>query len=570
MSGFPFTIFSSMKYPFAALLLIMSILCHSQTLTLELDVEQQGQVDRSLGLIVVHLANLDQYSDLSDYNEIEIGVDADTYRFDVVPTGLTYTQGYAVSTASIDYTLYFTELPLMSIQTREAIVDEPKVLGTLTYADDSLELTAYIGVELRGGSTLTVPKKTLDIEIWQDTLGEISQDVQFGDLRSDDDWVLDALYNEPLRMRSFFAHQLWIDMHSLYFQDKEPNAKSGADVRYVELFLNGHYNGIYALSEQLDRKQMKLKSYKEGVRGELYKGTTWGAPTYGQPPSYNNASREWAGYEMKYPKEDQATDWEAVFDFVDFVNNSSDEIFVEQIWSAFDYDNHLDYFIFLNVLRATDNTGKNIYLAKYNTDEPYFNVPWDLDGCLGTIWSGERENITDDILSNGLINRVIELNPSNYEATVSARWLGYRAGLLSTDNLLTNFQERFDYFTNNKIYEREALVYPNYGFDEESLTYMLGWVQNRMEYLDTYFRQLSSTEESQESRTLLLYPNPVNGSIHLKNHHLYLNKDFQIINDSGQIFIMGKIASDMIAIDTLPPGVYVLMLEGGQSRFVVE
>ncbi len=558
-----------MKYAFVALLLIMAALSHSQTLTLELDGER-GQIDRDLGLIVAHLENLDEYNDLSDYTEIVVGLGAETYSFDVLPSGLTYTQGYVVRADTDNYTLYFTELPLMAIQTREDIVDEPKVLGTLTYADDSLQLTTYIGVELRGGSTLTAPKKTLDIEIWQDTLGEESLDVSFGDLRSDDDWVLDALYNEPLRMRSFFAHQLWVDMHTLYYQDEEPKAKSGAEVRYVELFLNGHYNGIYALSEQLDRKQMKLKSYKEGVRGELYKGRTWGAPTYGQPPSFNNASREWAGYEMKYPKENQATDWESVFDFVNFVKNSSDEEFVEQIWSAFDYDNHLDYFIFLNVLRATDNTGKNIYLAKYNSDEPYFNVPWDLDGCFGSVWNGERENITDDILSNGLTNRVIELNPNNYETTISARWFDYREGLLSTDHLLTNFQERFDYFTNYKIYERESLVFPNYAFDGESLTYMFDWVQNRMDYLDTYFRQLSSTEETREDHTLLLYPNPVNGSIHLKNHKDFLNKDFQIINESGQVFIKGKILSDTISIETLSLGVYVLVLENGQSRFVVE
>ena len=106
------------------------------------------------------------------------------------------------------------------------------------------------------------------MEFWNDTLGAVTSDVSFGELRTDDDWILDALYNEPLRLRSYVANKLWLSIHqNPYYIDERPNAKSAADVMYVEVFLNGNYNGIYNLSEQVDKKQLKLKSYKEIIRG---------------------------------------------------------------------------------------------------------------------------------------------------------------------------------------------------------------------------------------------------------------------------------------------------------------
>mgnify|MGYP005742584177 CR=1 FL=1 len=78
--------------------------------------------------------------------------------------------------------------------------------------------------------------------------------------------------------------------------------------------------------------------------------------------------------------------------------------------------------MFLNLIRATDNTGKNIYLAKYKQGEPYFYIPWDLDGCFGTIWNGTNSNITDDILKNGFISRVIDRNPKNILIDIANKW----------------------------------------------------------------------------------------------------------------------------------------------------
>jgi len=375
-----------MKAYLLILTLVYSTFVCSQTLTINVSENKFG-IDENLSLIVSRIQNIDDYTDIGNYNEIVLNLGQNSYRFISTLNNLTYTNSYIVEdiNSSNQYTLYFTQLPIVTIDTENTFIDEPKVLANLVYTDDEQTATSNIGIELRGGSSQSYPKKTYDIEFWEDETGDENRDVQFGELREDDDWILDALYNEPLRIRSYTANKLWLQMYTPFHIDDEPNAKSGADVMYVEMFLNGQYNGIYNLSEQVDRKQLKLKKYNGNMRGELYKGASWGASTFTSLPSYNNNIRVWSGYEFEYPDDDEITDWNNLYQFTDFVMNSSESDFTSSIWSKFVEENFINYFLFLNLIRATDNTGKNIYLGKYKANEPYFYIPWDLEDCFGTI-----------------------------------------------------------------------------------------------------------------------------------------------------------------------------------------
>ena len=88
------------------------------------------------------------------------------------------------------------------------------------------------------------------------------------------------------------------------------------------------------------------------MRGELYKGISAGATTFIELPNYDNGYRVWSGYEFKYPKEDEITDWDNIYQFTDFVMNSSDIDFTNSIWTKFDVSNYSDYFIFLNLMQS--------------------------------------------------------------------------------------------------------------------------------------------------------------------------------------------------------------------------
>lgn len=474
------------KIFFTVLFFTVQAVVFCQTLTIDIP-EHRYRIDPYNNIIVVQSTTIESYSDLSEYEAIELNLTSHQYYFSEIPDNLVYTGAYTVNNGSEDFHLFFSQLPLLKIQSSVNITSPNKVAAQFYYADENQILIATIGIEFRGGTSTGYPKKSYDIEFWEDADTEISVDVQFGNLREDDDWVLDGMYNEPLRLRAHTASQLWLDIHQPYYQQEEQDARSGAGGYYVELFLNGRYKGIYLLSEQIDRKLLQIEHFDGTIRGELFKGDQWDpGTTFSSAPPYNNANRYWAGYEMKYPKVEDTTDWENLHDFIDFVVNSSEADF-EEIWSRFQFQNYLDYFIFLNLGRLTDNTGKNIYIARRDTAAPYFYAPWDLDGCFGTKWDGTQVNITDDIITSGFMDRVLAINPGGYHSAIEARWAELRGGVLNTENLIDRFEYSYNLLKANNVYTREALVFPNYPYDQESFDYIVNWTLNRIEFLDIYF-----------------------------------------------------------------------------------
>jgi spore coat protein H len=559
-----------MKVYLLILGLSYSIIGNSQTLNINVSDNKFG-IDETLAIIVSRIQDIEEYQDIGNNNEIVISFGENEYRFISNPNHLEYSNSYMIEhlNSSNQYTLYFTQLPIIIIDTDNAIVDEPKVLANLVYTDDEQTVSSNVGIELRGGVSQSYPKKTYDLEFWEDETGDENMDMQFGELREDDDWILDALYNEPLRLRSYTASKLWKQMHTPYHIDDEPKAESGADVMYVEMFLNGQYNGMYNLSEQVDRKQLKLKKYNGDMRGELYKGASWGgAVTFSSLPSYNNSSRVWGGYEFKYPDEDEITDWDNVYQFTDFVINSSESDFESEIWYQFVEDNFMDYFLFVNLIRATDNTGKNVYLAKYKADEPYFYIPWDLDGCFGTDWQGSNKNITDDILTNGFMNRVINENPNNTFINIASKWFDYRNGIFSINSLSNTITNQYNFLQENKVYERESLVYSNYSFDNQSLSYTLNWLENRLAHLDIYFGDTLSVNSMLISNKLSIYPNPVINKIRINSVGELNDESYKIFNSVGQLVSNGTIENQQIKIERLVRGMYYVIIDGKSFKFI--
>lgn len=544
--------------------------CAAQSLTIHIP-KHHFQVDEERSLILVQTDDLELYDNVPENTNLILSLNASYYYFETVSDDLKYTRSYQVTQSNQTFTLYFTQLPIISITTDNEIIDEEKVAAQFTYADTEQTLVSTVGIEFRGGFSQTFPKKTFDLEFWEDETGAENKDVQFGNMREDDDWILDALYNEPLRIRSHIAHKLWLDMHELYYQDDEPKAKSGADVAFVEIFINGQYNGIYNLSEQVDRKQLQLETFEGTLEGELYKAVGWGASTFTNLPSYDNAFREWGGHEIKYPRIDDYTNWEHLYNFTDFVINSDESDFENEIWDRFHYDNYLDYFIFLNVLRALDNTGKNIYIGKYKADEPYFYVPWDLDACFGVFWDGTYDAYTEDILKNGFHERVIELNVDSYADTVSQKWFAFRENQLNSEHLKEQIENIYYNFKEHKIYEREELVYPNYDFEDSDLNYILNWLDNRLTFLDTYFGEVSSVKEDEEDSptTWAIYPNPTSEKLYIQNAIALKDRTYKIYNFIGAVVLDGYVEEDFILTDQLNSGHYILMLDQTVRQFMI-
>lgn len=550
-----------MKTVLAIVLLILNINASANSLSIE---EHLYHIDNNINLILIN----EDLNGINSNNISSIILGEAVYTFGSTISQLQIGKSYTVSSPTNEmFTLYFTQLPIVSLHTTSVIVDEPRVYARLRLCKEGSSCIEHdIGIEIRGGSSKSYPKKSFRIEFLEDTINDKTLDVSLLGMRNDDDWNLQAMYNEPLRLRSKVNFELWERIANLYYMQQEPNANNSVEQEYVELFLNDEYQGIYTLSERIDRKQLKLKKYKDGeIRGELYKGVGWGASTYTSLPNYDNTNEFWSGFKYEYPS--NVINWNNLYEYVDFIINDDSLGFYQKYTEYLCLENAVNYFIFLNTLRATDNTGKNLYLAKYNTNEPYFFVPWDLDGTFGMIWNGSQENITNDILTNGLYNRLLLDNASTgFTACLIERWKELRDSVISVNNVLSMFNSEFHYLNRNGVYEREQRVWAECPFlDLNNIDYTRSWLEARLDFLDmewgdsSSFSNITNTEMSIQS--LVVFPNPV-------YDHCKFKSDIEVIKISifNDIGVLHKVIhpSDMtgeIDMRRFKSGFYIVVFD---------
>ena len=515
-------------------------------------------IDHQKKLIIINERADDVYTAsgvwLSDYYEL-------TQEVDTLQIG----QGYSVVNSNGEnYTMYLSELPLISIKPEEEIVDEPRTLACFMMTEsDGTIIHSNIGVEFRGRFSQTYDKKSLRIEFWNDTTGDDTENYSLLGMRDDDDWNLQAMYNEPMRLRNKSAFDLWRQIDTLYYQEEESKAINGVHYEYVELFVNDEYRGVYGLSERVDRKQLRLKKEDDGeIRGELYKGILKDVGVlFTGAPSFDNLEDTWKGYEYDYP---DIIDWTELHKTVSFVVGTDEEMFLESVSSVFDIDNLVNYFIFLNLTRAEDNTGKNIFLAKYDVNEPYFYVPWDLDGIFGMRWDGVRWRITDDILSNGLYDRLLDdTREDGFVALLKQRWTRLRSEVITTENINEIVNANFSYLSYNGIYERERIAWPNTKIlNENTGNYTTDWLIERIAFLDQAFDNLdvvSSNIDINNQIDWSIIPNPSFGMVRLQSNREI--KQVVVLTQNG-IKVKESTAQDVTQIDLqdLPKGMYFIRI----------
>jgi hypothetical protein len=441
---------------------------------------------------------IDSAKNLMLYNGVNLEFDSlvvvNKDTFDILPNDSELFLGkkYQLIKNNESYNFYRTEIPLIILDTEGSeIPDEPKIGGTIKILDDGeIDFQGFIGIERRGGFSQTFPKKSYGIELWEDINGEDDVKESLLELRKDDDWILDALWNEPLRVRDYTAHEIWLSMARYNYSVEEPETVLGINRNYAEVFLNGAYRGIYYLGERVDRKQLNLKDFEDKLRGELYKGVNLALGTGFQGlDEFSNAATYWSGYEAEYPDDIGELDWTNLHDLVDFVVNSSEEIFDAEIGTRLDMENAVDYFIFLNITYAIDNTGKNLYTARYNQETPYFFVAWDLDGTFGNSWTGERLTDSNNILTNGLYERLIS-NPI-FVAMLKERWAFLKSDVLSETTINSKFVDNYNFLKGNGVYERERMdeTLP-FNYSDTEIEYITSWNSSRRVFLDNYINGL--------------------------------------------------------------------------------
>lgn len=381
------------------------------------------------------------------------------------------------------FTLRFTNLPIVRIVTPNVIIDEPKKLARLTInspTDASYPITSFVGIEIRGGSSQSNPKKSYGFAFLNNmSLGNKVSKSLF-DWDKNEDWILDAMYNDPSRLRNKVSFEIW--------QAMNPLKHHGIQSKFVELYLNNDYQGIYCLNEKINAEKLGL-NHPEAV---LYKTTAWGDGTTTFEQLNSNMphhSNSWDGWEQKYPIPKNRIHWAPLHQLRDFIINENDHNFSTQINTFIDLDLFIDYYIFLNLTSAFDNTGKNIIWVRQNATAPFFITPWDLDGSLGQFWDGSPTNTTT-ILSNHLFDRLLQTNSNNFKQRLKNRWFLLRGNVFSSSHLNSIYDNNFAEIGTSDILFWENLKWNSHIDIAQQQYYIINWTQDRLLFLDDYFTNL--------------------------------------------------------------------------------
>jgi len=152
---------------------------------------------------------------------------------------------------------FSSKLPLVFIDTNgRQIPDEPKILVDMGIvwngqgkenhtSDDFNHYFGKVGIEIRGSSSQMFPKKSYGFE----TSNQAGEDVDFQilGLPEEEDWILYAPYSDKTLIRNVLTFSL-----------AKPLGHYTSRCRFVELFLNEEYQGIYVLMEKIKREDTRV------------------------------------------------------------------------------------------------------------------------------------------------------------------------------------------------------------------------------------------------------------------------------------------------------------------------
>lgn len=427
----------------------------------------------------------------------------------------------------------FTFLPLVEVNV-SSCNGSYYTTGSIRVTDSNFtghDSTLTAAYRYRGATAQGKSKKAYAIKL-RDAAGN-SVDHEFLGLRNDNNWILDAMAIDPACMRNRVSTDLWNDFSTPpYYKDREKKARTGTRGRFVEVFLNGAYHGIYCMTEKMDRKQLKLKKYvdastsltgEEEIHGVLYKSAQWsyevlmGHDTDQEyfpghaPRNYHNTlgNETWAEFEIKYPDyEDEAVEWEPLYNAVNFVATSSQTTFERSVADYFDYPMLKDYYLFIDLLLATDNHGKNMFYYAYDRQgeegDKLGLAPWDLDGVWGCRWDGnysiddyygyEKVDLAGDMdlesflwkYEHGQMTLFYKLNKmSSWANDLKERYAELRATYFKEESLKARVENYAKLFADSKADNREENRWSQYHNGiQTAADYMTNWIDDRIKALD--------------------------------------------------------------------------------------
>ncbi len=149
-----------------------------------------------------------------------------------------------------------SEIPYIVIETNGiGILNEPKIPAEMNIYIHNVEIQSVnIGIEYRGSTSFRISnKKSFGIETWDVDGNDI--DVAFFDFPMEEDWIL---MGHIVNLDQGYIFDRTLMYHYLGYQLFRKMGRYASRSKFVELEINGNYQGIYVFMEKLKRDKNRI------------------------------------------------------------------------------------------------------------------------------------------------------------------------------------------------------------------------------------------------------------------------------------------------------------------------
>mgnify|MGYP006293224451 CR=1 FL=1 len=501
---------------------------------------------------------------------------------------------------------FSSNLPLVFIDTGgEPIHDEPKriaEMGIVWNGKDSLnESTApfnhyygKIGIEIRGSSSQMFPKKSYGFET-RDANGN-DMDFPLLGLPEEEDWILYAPYSDKSLIRNVLVFTLAASL-----EHYTPRC------RFVELFLNNEYQGVYVLMEKIKRDKSRVDIARlrtqdttgvELTGGYIVKiDKKTGGGGGGWYSQYRNPMNRTTFYQYEYPDDDEIQPDQAnyiqqyIHDFESAVHNEEFDK-KDGYWQYINDTSFIDYLILNELSKNVDAYRLSAFFYKDKGGKLNAGPVWDFNLAFGNAnyaaaWETYGLQVYADMGDDRWHNPFwwpLLLSDKKFFSALRCRWNELHQNVLSTNRVI----EVADSLVNlleepaKRNFQRWPVlgkwVWPNHfvGDDYQSeVTWLKNWIYERMHSLNQKFPlKCGDTEPNVPLEFVVnVYPNPFrhNFTVDVQTeNNLLLNVQLFSLNGtevfSNIIHVDEGINTLEITPDAVPRGVYIYRVIRGETR----
>lgn len=413
------------------------------------------------------------------------------------------------------YSLKCTTLPLMNVNVQKHILREEVPMNMTLFDNQKGAANRVIHsvgtIKVRGASSSRLLKTSYRMSLTMESLGENTRPnhISLLGMRQDEDWILYTPFNDQEKVRNVFNTNLWTQTCGT---DNAEGIQTGIEYKYLELFINGDYMGLYALGYPIDEKLMGVNA----AEGEtLYKKVGWGSETAFEPAYSSTDGAVINGFEVKTVDEGNPDSiyekWDRLLSYYkQFYEYRYDN---EKLLEMIDIDNAIDTYLFLGLIQGHDNTRasevRNMYLYLYDNAGTLcmLYAPWDMDLTWGNFFSEDwnvnyvqpyhltpQDNL---VMKAGPLNQLLVNEADGIEERIVRRYKELRETDWSDEairELLENYEA--DIYDSG-AFRRELSRWPEgtANHPDEKLRVFKEYVAERFAALDAYYADFAENKK---------------------------------------------------------------------------